>query len=1042
MKSRSRFSFSVLVYFLGLSVLGLCLLPFFPVKERPMKRMQVVSVSFSMNGQSPHVVEKKVTSVLEGSLAEIDGVSRISSVSHSDGGRVTLVLDDKADMDAVRFEVSQNIRNLWQKMPREAGYPSVAAQYSDAKSAEPFMVYALAFSGAPEEVEKYVERFVRPQLARIKGVEKVEVSGLGRRGIVVEYSPEILETCGLTADDIRRAVSADKGGRFIEFSRTNANGGKSNVRVCVSGSVPEAGEQKETLVRNSSGQLFPLKKLAEVKEAEMETPGRFRINGHTAVTLALYADAGANQILLSSKVRETVGMLSASKPEGCSISLLSDASQDVKGEIADVASRSFAAFAILLLFVFATNRNRRYLLVITLALAANLAVAFVFYKIFNVEVQVYSIAGIAVSFGMIIDNALVMTDHLVCRGKLDIFTAILASTLTTVFALSAIFFLDGRMRLNLVDFAVIMIVNLAVSLAVALFLVPALVGWLGLKRHGNVPFGRMRAVCRADAIYVRFINVVSRHRRIMVAVAVLAFGVPLFLLPEHVDGDGFAAKAYNSTVGSPAYSAVRKYSDPLLGGTLRMFCERPLDGGERHFFEQDDSKIVINAFLPQGGTVSEMDTVMRRMENVLRSQSGIRMFRTDFDSRRGGIMCSFTEEAVENGTPRRVADVVAHAAVNIGNANWEVIGAGRGFSNLVEKPGRSFRILLSGYNYDRLTAYAGLLADSLARHPRVSGIRIVPPENGSGGYEEFALRVRDRQLAAYGYSPAGAFSSVTHRIPYRSASYGAEGGVVVKPADGSVPDYWGVSNSYVNMGKGLAKVSRFSEMSLDKVPMDICRENQSYKLVLEYDYMGDISLAGDVRKAEVENFNRMLPKGYYAEETGYDGAEDGGSFPYKALALVVMAVYLICAVLFNSFRLPLIVVSVIPLSFIGIFVSFRILSIPLNQGAVGAFILLGGLTCNSVIYILSDYKAYCRKGLAGMAAYIKAFNGKIVPIIMTVLSTALGFLPFMVGCSRDSFWYSLSVGTVAGLAVSMIGLVVYTPLFISHKDSGSRIKNV
>lgn len=113
------------------------------------------------------------------------------------------------------------------------------------------------------------------------------------------------------------------------------------------------------------------------------------------------------------------------------------------------------------------------------------------------------------------------------------------------------------------------------------------------------------------------------------------------------------------------------------------------------------------------------------------------------------------------------------------------------------------------------------------------------------------------------------------------------------------------------------------------------------------------------------------------------------------------------------------------------FLSFTAFKIPLNQGGFAAFILLSGLTCNSVIYMLNDYISLRDEHKAdSLCTYIKAFNGKIIPIFLTIMSTALGFIPFMFDAQLDSFWMALSVGTICGLFFSIVGIFLYLPVML------------
>lgn len=135
-------------------------------------------------------------------------------------------------------------------------------------------------------------------------------------------------------------------------------------------------------------------------------------------------------------------------------------------------------------------------------LSVNIAVAAILYYAFGLEIQLYSLAGITISLNLVIDNIIVMTDHILRRRNLKAFMSVLAATLTTIGALVIIFFLDEKIRLNLQDFAVVVIINLGISLLVALFFVPPMIEKIGLA-EGKPRHVRMW-VKRGTVYFTRF----------------------------------------------------------------------------------------------------------------------------------------------------------------------------------------------------------------------------------------------------------------------------------------------------------------------------------------------------------------------------------------------------------------------------------------------------------------------------------------------------------------------------------------------------------
>lgn len=129
------------------------------------------------------------------------------------------------------------------------------------------------------------------------------------------------------------------------------------------------------------------------------------------------------------------------------------------------------------------------------------------------------------------------------------------------------------------------------------------------------------------------------------------------------------------------------------------------------------------------------------------------------------------------------------------------------------------------------------------------------------------------------------------------------------------------------------------------------------------------------------------------------------------------------------------IIFVIPVSYIGVFITFYWFKLNFDQGGFASFVLLCGITVNASIYILNEYNAIRRRlpRISPLRAYTKAWNAKIIPIFLTVVSTIWGFIPFMVGTEKESFWFPLAAGTIGGLVMSVTGIFIFLPIFTLEK---------
>lgn len=157
---------------------------------------------------------------------------------------------------------------------------------------------------------------------------------------------------------------------------------------------------------------------------------------------------------------------------------------------------------------------------------------------------------------------------------------------------------------------------------------------------------------------------------------------------------------------------------------------------------------------------------------------------------------------------------------------------------------------------------------------------------------------------------------------------------------------------------------------------------------------------------------------------------------YALLLIVIAIIFFTTAILFNSLKQPLAIIFVIPISYIGVFLTFYLFGLNFDQGGFASFVLLCGITVNASIYILNEYNAIRKRYplLLSARAFTKAWNSKILPIFLTVVSTILGFIPFMVGDGKEAFWFPLAAGTIGGLVMSILGIFLFLPIFSLKKQ--------
>lgn len=1057
-------SFAIIVIFILLVVCGIPLIHYLNIKLNPDASSSSLTVTFSWTNAEPEAIEQEATSKLEGLFARVNGIKDISSTSGNGRGKIDLTLDKNANTDAIRLEISTLIRQVWPELPDGVTYPSIDVNSTDEENRRPLLSFMLVAPQDPPVVMQYVDDHIRPVLSQIKGVNKIDITGAAPLEWIIEYDNEKMGSAGITPEDIRKAVFTGLGKENIGIGLVRNSDRPeqvSSMPVTLQSFFTNGTEMLNIPVKKSGGRIVFLADIATLKHVEGQPSSCYRINSLNTINIVVYAGAGENNLVVGKKTRETMNRLSSVLPPGYELLSGDDSTEYISHELHNIALRSLCTFLILLTFIFLVTRKIKHAFLIIFMLVGNLAIAVIFYYLFRLEIHLYALAGITVSLGLMTDNIIIMSDHLRTRGNRKAFLAILAGTLATVSALMVIFFLKEQVKANLVDFALIIIINQSVSLLTALFIIPALMDKLKLDkqhlqsyppevkkkntgREGAGIKGRRRYIIGFTKVYRNVYLFLRKYKAIAVFVFILGFGLPLYMLPDKWEGEKWYNKAYNNTLGGSWYKTnLKPLADKLTGGALRLFTEKVYGGS--YFRNPEETSLFITATMPRGTTLSQADDIVSGLEDFLKQFNQVKLFQTSISPRNASINVYFNEQYQRTGFPYILKGEIIEKAVDLGGAEWSVYGFGDAFSNRIYESAGNNSIRMLGYNYDRLISLAEALKDSLAQNPRIKQVYILPertwhkPDN-----TEFVAQIDNEHAASTGLLPSDLYTSLQSWSLNQPVFAGLVTGrglenIRLKPREGSEKDIWTLSRQPVYHDSIMYKFNVLSAVGKETTAPVISKINQQYRVYLQFDYVGADKYARKFIDDKISNFKPLVPVGYSVSSgsTGVYWWGQQDKKQYWLLLLIVVMIFFICAVLFESLLQPFAVILTIPVAYIGIFLTFYLFGLNFDQGGFAALVLLSGITVNAAIYILNDYnhlrRQKSKRNASDITLYFKAFNYKIIPILLTVVSTVLGFVPFLIG-EKQPFWFALAAGTIGGLLFSLLGIVFYLPLFLRIKE--------
>lgn len=1005
-----KHNFSILLVMCILMVIGVALIPRLDISNGPRpKQGKTLTIVFWWQNTSAKVVEQNITSRIEAAVSTVKGVKKVSSLSLFGSGRISVEMKPNANVSMAKFEIASILRQLRRKLPENMSYPLVVGgeiepSRADDNEEKLILTYQLYADMSEEQIRKLAEKDTKRYVEKTDGVNRVQISGTKSHYMEVTYDANEISVYGLSNNDIVEAVK-NFAGREDVIGEVTANNGRVTIPLILT-SKGDGKTFEQMPLRTIDGKIIYLNSLASCNIREQQPDSYYRVNGMNSVYVNVYADKDASVVNVSGKVKDALEK-SANSFIAKHSTITYDRAEIQMKEFRTLLLRSSLTLAILLLFVWlAGGRNWVYTSIITIALLANILMATMLYWLFDIRLHPVSMAGITVSLGIIIDSTIVMVDHYSYYHNWKAFIGVLAAMLTTIGSLVIVFWLPDFLRHDLKDFSVVVITNLAIAIIVASIFVPALTDRLRFFNRKNIKkrTPRIRFAIAFSRIYQRYV-VWCQHR-----------------------------------IGRWASLIVFTL---LFGGSLCLFVKCLNSNTYRP--KQPRTVLHIRGQMPVGGSVQELNEKMKEVEAFL-AQYGkdIRRFETSIWGYGGAIDVDFTDEALRTSFPYMLENRVIGKLVSIGGADWATFGVSeRGFSNSLQLKCRSNSILIAGYDYDRLYSFAEEIFRDLNRNSRVADLIIRTPKH-ENQEDELYMAYDKRVLALSGLSPQEIHYALRSLLEESDAGKidvtpDRQLPVVVRPTTRASFDEWSLRNSYINTWDRNIRPSEFMDINQREAKNIIPREDQEYMLEVAFNVLSSFSYTDKLIKNTMDKYNNYFPVGFRCKSTTWGTYDDEGT-QYWLIGLVAVIIFFIIAILFESLMQALAVVLLIPVSFIGLFLTYYITGIPFGTGGFAAMVLLAGLTVNAGIYIIcqnnnqQDLRIISanwnnrKKHKFGSKKYVTAFNHKIIPILLTILSTVLGMIPFLIdGPDDQPFWYSLAVGTIGGLIFSIVPIFLFLP---------------
>jgi multidrug efflux pump len=965
------------------------------VREYPRIDEPVVTVNTRLTGASSEVIESQVTKPLEDSIAGIDGVDILTSISRSEQSQITVRFKLSKPPEAAAADVRDRVGRVRARLPAAADEPQISKVEADATP-----VIWLAFTSetmSPLEVTDLINRVVKPRLQTIPGVADVQVGGDRKYSMRVWLDPDRLAAYRLTVQDVEDALRRQN----LEVPAGRIESQQREFSVTARTDLNTVREFREIALKQASGYTVRLSDVARVEQAAATERSYVRLNGVPSISTGIIRNATANPLEVSAGVREVMPQIQRDLPSSITVVQANDNSVFIDRSIKAVYTTVAEAVALVALVVFVFLRTLRASIIPLVTIPVSLIGSFALMAAAGFTINTLTLLALVLAIGLVVDDAIVVLENIfrhieegltpfqaALKGAREIAFAVVAMTLTLAAVFAPLAFTPGRTGRLFVEFALTLAGAVIVSGFVALTLTPMMCS--KLLKHNPSPgwFDRTmeRVLVGTTAGYQRALGFVLHHRWI-VALIMLASAAGSWWLVSTAKSElspledrGVIIMPINAPEGS-TLEYTRRYLDAV--GSIAM--------------RQDDFDRVF-VFLGGGfnSSVSQGTVILRAKdwsERTRTTQEAARALLPQLSQLPGVQAFPITPPSLGQGfrsQPINFVVVTNDSYENLQRATQALVAEMQTNPGFVQ-PDTDLRLnkpeLLIEVDRDR-AADQGVAVDAVARsvETMLGGRNVTRYKRGSDQYDVIV------QTTAAG----------------RATPEDIEKLFVRARNDVMVP-----LSSLVKVREAVAA-------------RELNHFNQRRAVTITANLAPDYSL-GEALQFMDATAAKVLQPGYATELNGVSRefrASQGALGLVFVLALVF--IFLVLAAQFESFVDPFVILLAVPLSMVGALAALKLAGGTLNVYSQIGLVTLIGLITKHGILIVEFSNQLRQQGRAVREAVMEAASLRLRPILMTTGAMVLGALPLALASgagaeSRQQIGWvivgGMSVGTLLTIFV-------------------------
>jgi HAE1 family hydrophobic/amphiphilic exporter-1 len=1086
------FTLAILLFgFVSLSRLSLNLLPELSYPT--------LTVRTDYLGAAPAEVEQLITKPIEEAVGVVKGVRKVISASKAEQSDVVLEFEWGTEMDTASLEVREKLDVLY--LPLDVRRP-LLLKFNP--SLDPIMRYGLSIqksiaSSAGElsqasaqlsnldvnqmkRLRTFADEDIKRKLESVEGVASVRIGGGLENEVQVLINQERSSQLSISLADIIQRLKDENvnasGGRIVE--------GSQEYLVRTINQFQSLDDMRNVYIATRGGKHIRLGDIAEIVDSYKERNSITRFGSFEGVEIAIYKEGNANTVKVAAAVAQRLSEISDAIPKVYTLQPVYDQSLFIASAIDEVKTAAIVGGLLAMFILYFFLKNIWPTLIISISIPVSIIATFNLMYSYNISLNIMSLGGIALAIGLLVDNSIVVLENIdrhknqnsnpldaAVKGTSEVSMAIVASTLTTMAVFFPLVFVQGIAGQLFSDQALTVTFALAVSLVVALTLIPMLAARekprgganlnspsqkneldLGPRSQSMKPTTKLGLVgYYAKWPFVWLVRIIFYMLPfVLVSFLTLLFrglswSLTYLFKPVFWAFDTcyvVLATIYDRTLNRVMRARVLAMSlimavslaSILLLPKLGVELIPPLSQGEFN----------VEVSLPSGTPLENTDHIVAELAAFTENLTGVN--RTYSIAGTGSLMNASPSQGGDHWGKLNV--VMNHEAspnniTQAMSAMREHLSEQAGIQSKFGTPelfsfSTPLEIQLAGYDLQQLKYYGDELAKELEKNARFADVK----SSLQNGNPELKIVFNHAKLAQLGLNAPDVSRLIAAKVEGEVASRFSVNDrkvdILVRNQTQQRDSIRDISQLIINSDASSLQTPAISLATVADVtmavgPSEITRIGQQRVVLISANLNhGDLGAAVVVAQRVIDNAN--LPINLQASVTG-QSEEMNASFEslLLALALAIFLVYLVMASQFESFLHPFLILFTVPMacagSIYGLFLTGTNISVVVFIG----LIMLAGIVVNNAIVLIDRINQIRASGTDKNSAIIEAANSRLRPILMTTLTTVLGLLPMAIGLGDGSEVRTpMAVTVIFGLLFATLLTLFLIPVLYSLFD--------